>query len=1060
MDDADFPAQYKITTKDVFKYMALPGILPRLKNLSLVFNRLVFVFIQILGAAKLIDRNHPCLRAENIGYYKFSDIVFLAWQNVKFTRSGLPQALMFFATMGSILLTVGILLSAGAHLFTEMTATAHAQYFTAPDADTGNAAKTGIDYKSQNDWAFQFLERVFGGKAQTGLDFWIKNDNGAGANPWFSSILVGMLKAYSQALVILAVFMIIYLVVITLVDAARSGQPFGDKFDPIWAPIRFAIAIGMLMPIAGSGYNGAQMLTFQVAEWGSNLATNLWHKGVIAADQSSEGKSFVVASVADPGYRFVRDMFLINLCVSGYAVQLKQGKIADKNGEIDPQPRVTTTDDTVTYNFGIPDISPDFCGAVTVARGQEMPNAFLGGGTSATTTKPAIAARTADDFLPTKLVKGYNQAIAAFLPIGGMMQETTTEMVKDSFCNLNQNFLKLKCKDGPCSDQVKNWIYAYWDLALKRDVTKPETDYFFAGYDKEVKAYNAWLVESLKNDSAYGWASAGAFYLRMSYALSVLNNAINNQPTVSKLPRNFYSTKATPRQPKISNDLASTKCNYIHKDDPDCERYAGSQAMYELLHHGNDFFKGAPQSDLAFYKKLGGNNYDAALKVSDKEAVGVSDADDLMDPITTYIFEHFQINTKDLNPLGQVIDWGNIFVNVAGICYAAAIVASVVGIFFFAAIAHATATLFSTIGNIFIAPGFTLMFVVPLLPFMYFTFAVIEWIASIMEAVIGMPLWALSFITLEGKLLDNQYTMSGIKTLFDLILRPSIIVMSLISAVILFSAGVVFFNDAMILYMDAYGNSSASQTGFMASTAAGIGMLFVYMIGVYLLATSCFKLVDAIPNLYGRWLGLPQGIFKMDAKPEAVVLASVATVNRAMNIGLGAARLPVTEVDARRRKADHDKWRKEEAERIRKHNLSATQFNKNLPSINASLVAQGLQPLPELELKPPPEYISLNEFRDHARGGENRFEYINHPNPNTMPGTASASGATKTKPQSTINRMRNRAAPGRTARSSGSPIPPVTPPTSSSTPPPNPTPPKNNRMRNSRTPPRKPKGKP
>ncbi|MDB5477736.1 MAG: putative rane protein, partial [Alphaproteobacteria bacterium] len=152
-------------------------------------------------------------------------------------------------------------------------------------------------------------------------------------------------------------------------------------------------------------------------------------------------------------------------------------------------------------------------------------------------------------------------------------------------------------------------------------------------------------------------------------------------------------------------------------------------------------------------------------------------------------------------------------------------------------------------------PGFILMFVVPLMPFMYFAFAVVEWIAAVAEAVIGIPLWALSFITLEGDLAGVGK--EGAKMLFDIMLRPTMIVFSLLGAILVFSAAIGYFNNALLLYMDAY--DSGGSISWNAGAVGAIGMLFVYMIGVYSLATSCFKLIDALPQQFGRWLNMQPG---------------------------------------------------------------------------------------------------------------------------------------------------------------------------------------------------------
>ena len=43
-----------------------------------------------------------------------------------------------------------------------------------------------------------------------------------------------------------------------------------------------------------------------------------------------------------------------------------------------------------------------------------------------------------------------------------------------------------------------------------------------------------------------------------------------------------------------------------------------------------------------------------------------------------------------------------------------------------------------------------LAYVLPLIPFIYFTFAVLGWVLELFEAIAAMPLWALAHLRIEG----------------------------------------------------------------------------------------------------------------------------------------------------------------------------------------------------------------------------------------------------------------------------------------------------------------------
>jgi hypothetical protein len=182
------------------------------------------------------------------------------------------------------------------------------------------------------------------------------------------------------------------------------------------------------------------------------------------------------------------------------------------------------------------------------------------------------------------------------------------------------------------------------------------------------------------------------------------------------------------------------------------------------------------------------------------------------------------------------------------------------------------------------------MFIVPLLPFLYFSFAVVEWITGVVEAVIGIPLWALTFITAEGDL--GSETIDGAKILFEILLRPTITVLSLLVAIIVFTASVSYFNEAMDLYI---GNSNASSVATWMMS--GFAMILIYMITVYILATSCFKVIDAIPNNFGRWLGMDRGYGQMQDFAEKLAFSAAWIADTGVSTATGIARTGRNMVD-------------------------------------------------------------------------------------------------------------------------------------------------------------------
>jgi hypothetical protein len=898
MQPEEDPTKINFSAKEVAKYALLPGIFPRLQRMADHFAQFLYMFTQIFGSVGLIDKNHPCLRPENIGRYRFGDIIGLAASNVVFDRKHLPQTIMFFVVILSIVLTVAIVLGMIASTIFAVHS-AHAQFFSTPKGFTPSGGGTAVTYAAGSDWALNFLYRIFG---DTG--FWPHPADGSSiGNPWYTAILLGMLKYYSLAMLVVAAFMILYILVITLTESARTGEPFGQRFDGIWAPVRLALAIGMLMPIASGGYNGAQLLTFQVAVWGSNLATNVWYGGLQSMSGSSKG--FFGSSMTDPGYRFIRDVFLVNLCVDAVS---KQGKKSWNAGDM--QYSWIMSKDSMTYSFGTTD-APDFCGQVTFLKTTQ------GALASVSSTMGQIVGQGKTVYVPPgpasgvnwpeQTIQAYLKIAAKFLPIGtdalktglasdGSLVHTGTAAVQgdmqaavdyatehifgdDSAAN-TKYFGQIMTGGNFGAADIKKWVLFYWqqlgvnnidDTAHTHGAFFSTTDWQSAPGDKcrtnvpmdctnVIDQYNKWVIDSITGDAGHGWTSAGVFYLRISTALATISKVVGSPPRVSKMPYNLVKAYATPDNPSANtSDKEGSGCGFwagvLHgftlgmagNSVATCEKYALAKEINGVLEGGKSWFLDAVHKDPPTWTLLDGQNFDRALELSESGSATNMEASGILGPVLDALSDMTKIDSTNLNPLGVVVTWGNVLMSVAMLSYTIGLIG----------LGEGWVDMAFMVGHTLMLPGFILAFWVPTLPFMHFTFAVIEWMISVLEAIIGMPLWALSLITLEGDGL-GAVGMKGVKRLFELFLRPTIIILALIASVIIFTAGVSFFNDALALYGSAQAQSNADQSGFQA-TVGGFGMIFLYMFAIYSLATSCFKLIDSIPDRFGRWFGLEGG---------------------------------------------------------------------------------------------------------------------------------------------------------------------------------------------------------
>lgn len=190
-----------------------------------------------------------------------------------------------------------------------------------------------------------------------------------------------------------------------------------------------------------------------------------------------------------------------------------------------------------------------------------------------------------------------------------------------------------------------------------------------------------------------------------------------------------------------------------------------------------------------------------------------------------------------------------------------------------AAILEAVSSFFFSTAFLGLTAGIVLFYVIPFLPFVYFFFAVGTWVKSIFEAMVGVPLWALAHLRLDGDGLPGDSAANGYFLIFEIGLRPILTVFGLIAAIIIFASQVRvlnfiwdlvvensagFNNNPEVVLDVAYHDPAAptARSGMKRDVVDQFFFTIIYTIVVYMLATASFKLIDMIPDNILRWGGI------------------------------------------------------------------------------------------------------------------------------------------------------------------------------------------------------------
>lgn len=222
-------------------------------------------------------------------------------------------------------------------------------------------------------------------------------------------------------------------------------------------------------------------------------------------------------------------------------------------------------------------------------------------------------------------------------------------------------------------------------------------------------------------------------------------------------------------------------------------------------------------------------------------------------------------DNTDIHPLAQLSVVGKSMLESSIGMFVASVGTGLAALFpgFTANVFQAASSTFGTFASIGLMVGFILFYVVPFMPFMYFFFAVGSWAKTIFEAMVAVPLWALAHLRIDSEGMPGDAAMGGYFLLFEIFIRPILIIFGLMGAVAIFAGMVKALNEVFYLASSNLSGNDPRSVCFGGETLSDsyrgpIDEFFftvVYTIMIYLIGNSCFKLIDMVPKQILRWMG-------------------------------------------------------------------------------------------------------------------------------------------------------------------------------------------------------------
>lgn len=856
-------------TKKALRYTLTPQIVPRMGRLfGSGFTLIAFYIAQVFAAVGLLSSYHPYLNPSNIGRFSIKHVLFESWRNLRFGWRHLDQMVMFaLISIGLMLLAAQVVLFIAGFV---MTTPAFAWSLSLP-AYFSTMFETA---SPTNDIAFVMLDRVFGVPGLYGscVDQGVACFNMAPYNPQgiiidpvspspFHLGLHKMLEVYSHGLIIVGLIILAYFVITIVGETAQSGTPFGKRFNHVWAPLRLVVAFGMLIPF-GTGLNSAQYIVLYAAKWGSGFATNGWNEflsgaGIAMGDTILGNPTSLIGTPNTPSLNSIMEFstslaaclrvqrYHHNRTIKLFMINPKGMSAATTRQEIPPAGPFPTYDDMLDFSdYG--DIYFVFGEYKEDASGTPIYSAYPGAVRPYCGELVLQITDVADAHSPgsRQILSLYGILVLDF--IWQDVNSDTGTWITPAFGEIGDRAVRKHSPKHPNHDATILVIATEEELANIR-----------IGYEAFVEAAIAAGVAAQSSAPSwtqmddFGWAGAGIWYNKIAELNGTILSAANSLPYVRKFPELMEDVKKS--REKFDQDMKSQ------------QRFLPRRAGGESMDFGDE--EQAKEAEILY----------AAFSVWEDSQSHEKPSGNAFYDIVHLIFGtkglYNMSKNADIHPLAQLVGVGRSLLESSirnlgasafgGFAGGLANLMSLHGLSKFAGLASSVA---SKIGFAGITAGFMLFYLVPLMPFIYFFFAVGVWVKTIMEAMVGVPLWALAHLRIDGNGLPGSAAMTGYYLVFEVFLRPICIVFGLLASITIFGAQVRTLHEVWPLV-------TSNMTGFDSDPLAppapdelgGVDWFrgqidqfiftVMYTFVVYMMAMASFKLVDLLPDYILRWMG-------------------------------------------------------------------------------------------------------------------------------------------------------------------------------------------------------------
>lgn len=629
-------------------------------------------------------------------------------------------------------------------------------------------------------------------------------------------------------------------------QTAHTGKVLGKTWSSLWVPIRFIAAGAMMLPVGQGGYIGVQLVVAWIVKIGVN-------GGAMAAKLAftSLAAGVPISAPAAPDYTSIaKTAWDMELCSESLNALRHPYSDLPANGNGVSVQQSTAGDGTVTWAVTQSGNSGNALGPIDVA---QCPG--LSQSVDQTYGSISQAHVTAVSKLLSGLQPLAQKIVAASRPDQAGASWPTPANLSQA---VSAAQTALQTAMATAAQQAST-------AATTQMGTKGSGSPGLSPGGPSATGAGSALGDAYQSFTSCGFVCVGAYYNMLGAVNAKIVSSVTSGPSVTAGSQ--YDAESVP--------LLEADTEAAYKVGDQYWTYSSDPNRQSWTPDGDAYGNQSSHAQVQSASKQAG--------AADKKGSDVSRIQKLvLEPLAAMVKGFSQAfsggwvanagNGASSDPMSRLVSLGAVVSTLATDAEVAiSVAAAVAGVEVLGSSLGQSINTFLSAGvgsmlmgclHLLIYSGNFLLYVLPMMPYFIWIFAIIAYFTLVTEALVAAPFWAFAHLKAGGDGLHGQAE-AGYMIVFTLMMRPALMVAGLVASFAIFSIGTEIVTNTY----SAAVNSAWSDTGGapvamslglggLVNIVMGLAVKLVIFVGlIVVIGERSFALIYKLPDAVSKWFG-------------------------------------------------------------------------------------------------------------------------------------------------------------------------------------------------------------